>query len=399
MTFDQARRELLERSPSVIEWSLHPTQLLLERLGHPEQHFPAVHVAGTNGKGSVCHLVYGALRRAGFRVGLYTSPHLVDVRERFIVNERPIPEESFADWVDAILPGVEESRASFFEATTAIAFADFAARGVDIAVVEVGLGGRLDATNVLRPLVSAVTQIARDHTDYLGDSLAAIAREKAGIAKRGRPLVIGETDRDMVAIMEETARAAGATVVTVPPGERYGKPLGSYGPHQRRNAATALRVLHELPASFRPADDVIAAAFAGVRIAGRFDVRGRWLFDVAHNPNGVDALLEALAEFLPRRPLHALVGILGDKDWRGMLERLRGAADRIWLTNPPTAPHERQWDLHAVADEVGLDCVIQPDFDSALRQVQPGAETILVTGSFHTVGDAFARLPGFAPLG
>ncbi|MBI4503441.1 MAG: bifunctional folylpolyglutamate synthase/dihydrofolate synthase [Gemmatimonadetes bacterium] len=390
---------MLARSPSVIEWSLRPTQAILERLGHPERQFPVVHVGGTNGKGSVCHLVYRTLRQAGFRVGLYTSPHLVDVRERFIADERPIPEDAFSAWVDAILPAVEESGASFFEATTAVAFADFAARGVDIAVIEVGLGGRLDATNVVEPLVSVVTQIARDHTDYLGESLAGIAREKAGIAKPDRPLIIGETNPDLVGVMAEVARAAGARVVTVAPEARYGQPLGLYGPFQRRNAAIAKRALEELPSGLRPSDECVSQAFAATSIPGRFDVRGKWIFDVAHNSNGVDAMLEALAELQPRRPVHALVAILRDKDWRPMLRKLRHAVDRVWLTEPPTAPDERRWNLSEVVAAVGPDFLVQSDFERALQDVQSGAARVLVTGSFHTVGDALARLPGFAPLG
>src|SRR6185503_1718115 len=154
-------------------------------------------------------------RAAGWRAGLYTSPHLVDVRERFIVNDRPIPAEAFAEWTARILPTVEETGASFFEATTAIAFADLAARQVEIAVVEVGLGGRLDATNVLTPVVSAITHIARDHTEYLGESLEAIAREKAGIAKPGTPLIVGESDPEIVSVIRDAASASGAPIVVV----------------------------------------------------------------------------------------------------------------------------------------------------------------------------------------
>lgn len=356
-------------------------------------------MGGTNGKGSVCALVYRALREAGFRVGLYTSPHLVDVRERVVVDDRPIPPEAFAQWTAAMLPTVEETRASFFEATTVIALADFAARGVDVAVVEVGLGGRLDATNVLSPLVAAITQIALDHTEYLGASLAEIAREKAGIAKRGRPLIIGETEPEIVKVLSTTAATLGARVVIVPREDRYEGPLGLAGSHQTRNAATARAVLLELPDHLRPPDDVVRRAFGAAWLPGRFDRRGKWIFDVAHNPSGFDVLVEALRRQSPRRPLHALVGILADKDWAAMLGRLSSFVDRGWLTDPPSAPESRRWNLAAVADVVGKQFTIQPDFDRALAEVQRDAATVLVTGSFHTVGDALARLPGFAPLG
>ena len=315
------------------------------------------------------------------------------------MNDRPIPTEAFAKWTTALRPAVKESGASFFEATTALAFADFAARGVDIAVVEVGLGGRLDATNVLVPLVSAVTHIARDHTEYLGAGLEGIAREKAGIAKPGCPLVIGETDPAIVRVISEVATAAGATVVVVPPRRRYEGLLGLQGPHQRRNAATAQAVLAALPNAFRVHGLARQRAFAGTRVPGRFDRRGKWVFDVAHNPGGIDALLIALSEAKVPRPLHALVGILGDKDWREMLKRLREEMDRIWLTDPPSAPEDRRWDIEAAARETGGGVTVERDFDRALLACQHGAGSVLVTGSFHTVGDALSRLPGFAPLG
>ena len=155
---------------------------------------PTIHIGGTNGKGSVATLLASALREAGWRVGLYTSPHLASFRERIRVDGVPIGEEAMAMWTERLHPLILERKATFFEATTAIAFADFAARGAEIVVAEVGLGGRLDSTNVLRPLVSAVTKIERDHMKYLGDTLELIATEKAGIAKPGTPFVIGERD-------------------------------------------------------------------------------------------------------------------------------------------------------------------------------------------------------------
>ena len=361
-------------------------------------------------------LTYAALREAGASAGLYTSPHLVDVRERIVVDDRPVSQEAFARWTERLRPAIERSGASFFEALTAIALADFASRGVDVAVVEVGLGGRLDSTNVVQPLGCAVTNIAVEHTEYLGDTLAAIGREKAGIAKRGAPFVIGEADPEISALLAYEAAERGAQpIVTVLPGMEYAGPLALQGPHQRRNAAVAAALLDALPEAWRPAPAAVAAGFARARLAGRFDRRGRWIFDVAHNLAGIQVLLGALRNAQPDRPLHALVGILTDKAWRDMLAGLSQVVDRIWLTTPPTAPPERRWDLGEVGRAVGRSGgpdvpgppgwltarppVIEPDFDRALRDVREGAGTILVTGSFHTVGDALARLPGFTPLG
>jgi dihydrofolate synthase/folylpolyglutamate synthase len=396
---------------------LDPTRALLAELGHPEGEYATIHIGGTNGKGSVAALAYEALRVAGFSAGLYTSPHLVDVRERMVVDDRPITPQAFAGWTERLRGTIERVGASFFEATTAIALADFAARRVDIAVIEVGLGGRLDSTNVIRPLASAVTTIALEHTDYLGDTVEAIAREKAGIAKAETPFVIGEPGAAAAEVLRDVAQANGARpIVTVAPGVEYEGPLGLEGPHQPRNAAVAAALLAALPDRWRPPPAALAAGFARARVPGRFDRRGRWIFDVAHNPAGMAVLLEALAKTQPPRPVHALVGILRDKAWAEMLEVLAGAVDRIWLTMPPTAPKDRRWDLAEVGNAVGaaraveavrdagggvppLPPVVQPDFDLALQDVQQGAGTILVTGSFHTVGDALARLPGFTPLG
>lgn len=376
-----------------------------------------MHVGGTNGKGSVAVLCYRALCEAGFSVGLYTSPHLVDLRERMVVDDRPISHEAFGGWAARLRPAIERTGASFFEATTVIALADFAARGVDLAVVEVGLGGRLDSTNVVDPLGSVVTTIALEHTRYLGETLEAIAREKAGIAKRGKPFVIGERDPAIAEVLRAAAEERGASpIVAVPPKATYQGPLGLAGAHQRRNAAVAEELLAALPGRWRPEPGAIRQGFARARLPGRFDRRGRWIFDVAHNPAGVAVLIAALEEAPPARPLHTLLGILGDKAWPEMVAALAAVSDRLWLCEPPSAPPERRWDLDEVARAVapsdagesrvaglpgGRDrrLVIEPDFDRALQDVQVGAGTILVTGSFHTVGDALARLPGSAPLG
>jgi dihydrofolate synthase/folylpolyglutamate synthase len=376
---------------------------LLEALGHPERQFPAVHVGGTNGKGSTCAFLVAALRARGFRVGLYTSPHLVSVRERVLVNGEPMSEEAFAEWAAVLEPHIERTEASFFEAMTAIGFADLASRDVDIAVIEVGLGGRLDSTNVIRPLASVVTKIALEHTDYLGRDLATIAREKAGIAKPGVPFVTAEPDPEVRQVLVEEAQRRGAEpVVRVTPGDApQGLELGLRGAHQWANAWVALGALNALPPPFGPFGPWLPPSFAEAYVPGRFDVRGRWIFDVAHNPDGMAVLVAALQEYHPPRPLHALVGIRNDKDWPPMLAALQPEVDRLVLTVAPSVPGPQRWAEQDFADGrlPGGSARFEPDFDRALAQVQVGARTVLVTGSFHTVGDAMARLPGFAPIG
>jgi dihydrofolate synthase/folylpolyglutamate synthase len=411
LTYDEALDFLFPRT-TTIKFGLGNTRALLKAVGSPHEVMPSVHVGGTNGKGSVCTLVAAALREAGWRVGLYTSPHLISFRERIQVDGVPISEQAVAMWTGRLMSSILERKATFFEATTALAFADFAARGVEIAVVEVGLGGRLDSTNVVHPLVSGVTKIARDHMKYLGDTLELIACEKAGIAKPGVPFVIGETDPALVDVLRrEAQRAVGrsdgrtggrvdsADVRVLPPDYEWCGPLSLAGPHQRRNAAVAHGMLMALPERYRPRDEEIDRAFGSIRVAGRLDRRGRWLFDVAHNPDGMRSLVAALRDIRPAQPLHALVSILGDKDWPEMLVQLDQAIDRGVLTIAPTAA-ARGWDIEWLGrwlrdptrPRPHATWTLIPDFEEALATVREGAGTVLVTGSFHTVGDVMSSL-------
>jgi len=247
-----------------------------------------------------------------------------------------------------------------------------------------------------------VTKIAREHTDYLGTDLADIAREKAGIAKSGVPFVTGERDP---AVRQELAAEAGrrgaAPVILVditrPPTRR----LGLVGRHQQANAWVALEALNRLPPPFGPAGDTWPESFGRAYVPGRFDVRGKWIFDVAHNPDGALVLAETLRDCNPPRPRHALVGVLGDKDYLGMIDALAPQVDAFVFTVPDTAPERRRWDLGRLERELGGLAVaraFEPSFAGALERVGVGAATVIVTGSFHTVGDALARLPGFAPV-
>jgi dihydrofolate synthase / folylpolyglutamate synthase len=412
LTYDEALEFLFPRT-TTIKFGLATTRALLRSVGNPHEVMPSVHIGGTNGKGSVSTLVAAALREGGWRVGLYTSPHLISFRERIRVDDVPISEQAVAMWTGRLMPSILERKATFFEATTALAFADFAARGVEIAVVEVGLGGRLDSTNVIQPLVSGVTKIERDHMKYLGNTLEQIACEKAGIAKPGVPFVIGETDSGLVEVLRREARravasgtrgaggggASAADIRVLPPAYEWCGPLSLAGPHQRRNAAVAQGILCALPAPYRPTSEQIERAFGEARVPGRLDRRGRWLFDVAHNPDGMRSLVNALTVLRPARPLHALVSILGDKEWPEMLVQLDQAIDKGILTIAPTAA-VRGWDIEWLRrwlrdpnrPPAHAEWTLIPDFKSAITKVQEGAGTMLVTGSFHTVGDVMTAL-------
>jgi dihydrofolate synthase/folylpolyglutamate synthase len=406
LSYDEALAFLFPRT-TTIKFGLATTRALLKSVGDPHQVMPSIHVGGTNGKGSVCNLVASALCETGWKVGLYTSPHLASFRERIRVDGIPISEQAVAMWTERLRPLILERRATFFEASTAMAFADFAARGAEIVVVEVGLGGRLDSTNVLRPLVSAVTKIERDHMKYLGDTLELIAAEKAGIAKPGVPFVVGERHPSLVEVLRREARkavarldpAGRADVRVLPPDYEWIGPLSLAGPHQRRNAAVAHGVLMALPERYRPPLEAINAGFACASVPGRLDRRGKWLFDVAHNPDGIRALVRALESLRPPRPLHALVSILGDKEWPEMLVQLDRVIDRGVLTVAPTAASRgwnavwlRRWLRDRGRPPARAVWTLVPGFTDALETVQEGAGTVLVTGSFHTVGDVMSAL-------
>ena len=393
-------------------------------LGHPERHFAAVHIGGTNGKGSTSTMLAEMLLAAGHRVGLYTSPHLVSFRERVTVDRVPIAEDAVTVWAARLEEPAARLGATFFEVSTALAFADFAARGVEIAVVEVGLGGRLDATNVLRPMASGVTRIAVEHTEYLGPDLPSIAREKAGIAKSGTPFVTTEADAVIAEVLLAEARVRGAVAewldpavsldgveagphgvrfdAVTPQGRYAGLEIGLSGAYQAQNALLAIRLAELVGPQWPVGESAMRAGLRAAHVAGRFDRRGRWIYDVAHNPDGARALVEALRSAAPPRPLVAVVAVLRDKAWKEMLQVLGGAVDRLVLTRAPSAPPERAWDLDEVAawaQGQGLQASALPDFGAALEHAGHLGASVLVTGSFHTVGDALCRLPGAPPLG
>ncbi len=386
-------------------------------MGDPHLQLKSFHVAGTNGKGSVAAALEALLRSRGLRVATYTSPHLVDFRERIRVDGRLIPEEGVVSFIERWTADAERLGATFFEVTTALAFDWFARQHADVAVIETGLGGRLDATNVITPLVAGVTSIGMDHMDMLGSSIEQIAREKAGIFKPGVPAVIGERSRTVAAELARHAAAHGATQVTlvaeefatgdvrVGPegtvftlaveGERTAIRTPLIGEYQAWNTATAIAMLRAAGSSYAVPLDRCTDALRGITLPGRFDRRGKFIFDVAHNPAGIAVLVEVLAGIESARPLVALVGILSDKDWRGMIEQLAPVVDELITTTPPTAPAARRWDpalAAGYANALGANASAVPEFSDAVALAGDRGRTVLVTGSFHTVGDAMSCL-------
>jgi dihydrofolate synthase / folylpolyglutamate synthase len=417
---------LAARTTHGVRLGLDRTFALLAACGDPHKRLRALHVAGTNGKGSTCATLDAVLQRMGYRVGRYSSPHLIDFSERVLINGAAVSEASVLTWLQQHEADIESLGATFFEATSVMAFDLFVQAGVDVAVVEVGLGGRLDSTNVITPMVAAVTAIGLDHREYLGETLTEIALEKAGIFKRDVPAVIGERDpqiiRALVAAAEKaeasnvivaadilplhsvSVSAQGTAIVLGDGATELTLTSSLVGAHQAQNVATAVSVLRAAPAEFHPSAEVLAAGVKNTRLAGRFQRVGPWLFDVAHNPDGIETVVGSIRAVAPDRPVSAILCVLSDKDWRAMLDALMPVVDRLWLTHAPTAPESRRWPLDDVAsyarDHAGAraEVLVEPDFSAVLQQAPRGAATVLVTGSFHTVGDAMQRLE-IDPLG
>ena len=422
-TYRDALDYLFARTTGGFKFGLERTVALLEHLGNPHRRYPSFHIAGTNGKGSSVATIKALLTARGMKVATYTSPHLVDFRERMIVGREPIPADDVTSFIEKHLPLIEEIGASFFEATTAMAFEYFARAGADVAVIEAGLGGRLDSTNVLDPIVAGVTSSGLDHTEYLGGTLEEIAGEKAGIFKPGRPAVIGERSSKIRDLLAERAVQAGASEVRIASeevmlervgvsasgttceiawrGERMTLRTPLAGEHQAANLAFSLVMLDAAGSDYATSLPTAARDLPSVRIPGRFEQVGRFIFDVAHNPAGSEVVVQTLLAISPPQPVTVVLCVLRDKDWRAMLTTLARVGSHFILTMAPTAPASRAWDLSeafAFARDKNISAEVESDFAAALTRAQEQSGTVLVTGSFHTVGDAMALLQ-VSPLG
>jgi dihydrofolate synthase/folylpolyglutamate synthase len=400
-----------------LKFGIDRMRVLVEALEHPEQRYPVIHVAGTNGKGSVSAMLDAILHAAGWRTGLYTSPHLVKLGERVQVDRRRLSEAEIIAYVNELRPVAgdlelfsADDHPSFFEFMTAMAFLQFARRQVDLAVVEVGLGGRLDATNVVQPEVGAITSIGLDHCDMLGDRLELIAAEKAGIIKPGCPVVLGR----MPAVAEEVIRviAAERQAPVVSVREEFGEEIDRYpatnleGDYQRWNAATATLVARLLPARWRLGEETIARGLVHADWPGRWQrmsIGGRPLImDASHNPEGaqvLDANLCRLVAETGRKPV-IMTGALGEYRARALLEVIGRHAREIHLA----IPHQAR-----ACSFAELEQCLPRAFDGRLAHTTvadafPGAErctlggphdVVVVTGSIYLIGEVFERIePG-----
>ena len=408
----------------------HPTlermQRLCSAMGDPQHAAPVVHITGTNGKGSTSQIVTRLLMAQGLTVGTYTSPHLERLNERICRNGEPIADDELAEQVAALadLEGLIGVRPTFFELVTAAAYRWFADVAVDAMVIEVGLLGRWDATNVADGRVAVVTNVGADHMEYAGPMLADIAREKAGIVKPGSTLVLGETDPDLAAIFRAAGPAAvyerdvdfecvhnelalgGRLLDMRTPAARYDDVfLPLHGRHQGLNAVGALAAVEAFFDA--PVDrEVVDEAFAAVRWPGRFEVLGHQplvIVDGAHNPQGADACAEVMAEdFDPAGKRILVVGFLNGKDPGEMLAALRAdEADLVICCRPdsPRAVPASEIGLAARAlgcDEVEVIASVAKACDAALSRAS-GDDAVLVTGSLHVVGEARPHLVKVLP--
>jgi len=429
-------RNLLARWPeSQLEPSLSRIASLTTLLGDPQTSYPVIHVTGTNGKTSTARMIEILLRSYGLRTGLFTSPHLIDPRERICLDGEPVDAERFlgvwndvapyVDLVDANSTADGGPQLSFFEVMTALAFATFADAPVDVAVIEVGMGGSWDATNVAHGQVAVITPISLDHQNYLGDTLAAIAEEKSGIIKPESYVVIAGQDEEAAAVI--SARVAQVGAIAFREGIDFGlmdrqiavggqmlslQGIGGridevflplFGEHQARNAAVALCTVEAFMGAGKPPvdDDVIRAGFDQVTSPGRLEIVRRTptvLVDAAHNPAGAVALAHALEDSFEFATLVGIVGVLADKDPLHFLIALEPILSTMIVTEP-TSPRALSVDsLYAIAIEVfGEDRVIsQKSLSAALDQAVTLAEAdavyggggVLVTGSVVLVGEA-----------
>lgn len=402
-----------------VKVGLENMRRLLQRLGDPQRDLRCIHVAGTNGKGSTCAMIDSMLRASGAKVGLYTSPFLMRYNERMRINGQEIPDETVARLTTHIAKEVramEESGEGYptvFEIGTALMFCWFAEEKVDWAVVEVGLGGRLDPTNVLNPTVCVITRIGLDHTKVLGDTLPAIAAEKGGIIKPGVPVVLQAQEECVSRVIAQICQQQDAPLLdcaqTAPQDVRIGEhgaafaavfpnmerveySIGLCGRHQVDNAVTALAALSMLPEGARVDVPTLQRGLSQAQWPGRLEWMGNILLDGAHNPQGADTVAQYVRACLGSRRIVVLTGVMADKDVAHVVDCIAPLADRVLCVEPEHMPRamkaEQLADLYRVRTQKAVSAI--PDTGQALKAARENVgenDVILVCGSLYLVGE------------
>ena len=397
------------------EFNLDRMFALMDALGSPQEKYPIIHVAGTKGKGSVSALCASGLMAAGYRVGLYTSPHLLDYVERIQVDGEPITHEQMIELVEDVKPAVARiPKLTTFEITTALGFLAFAKQNVSAAVVEVGLGGRLDATNVITPKVSVITSLSYDHMAVLGDTLAKIAGEKAGIIKPGVPVVSAPQDNEALEVLERVAKERSCPFILVGRDVQFERLTSSLdgqslritdlrastlkiqlpllGEHQIQNAATAYAALKT--SGLEISDQAIREGFSQVKWHARFEVVRRdppVIFDSAHNQDSFEKLRQALDEYFPGRQVYLIFGASEDKNIPGMFQEMKGKIRKLIVTRADHPRALQPEDIIRLADQAGLEAEATTPVETAFRRALENSEKdgsiVLSAGSMFVTAE------------
>ena len=412
MSYPETVRFLYRLRLHGLKLGLENTLRLAGLAGRPQDRLRFIHVAGTNGKGSTCAMLESIYRRAGLRVGLFTSPHLVSFRERVQVNRRWISEAEVVSAVERLSPCLEQfpldHLPTFFEVVTVLALGYFADQQCDLVIWETGMGGRLDATNIVRPLASLITNIQFDHQRWLGSTRAAIAAEKAGIIKPRIPALTTTDDPEALEVIRQAAAHLEAPLSVVAGAESpdcelpFDWPVPLQGRHQRTNAALALATVRALRAQLPVPDEILREGLAGTQWAGRMQLVRQpngceVLLDCAHNLAGMEALLQTLAEEYPDRRPAFILGMLSDKDWEAMGALAASRAARVFPVSVHSERSTSPVELAAACRRARPDALVLPCRDLAEALAAARDEPlIVVAGSLYLVGEAMELL-GLAP--
>jgi len=391
MTYEQVLGYLDLLQPKAFRLELGPLIEACHIMGNPQDALSCVHISGTNGKGSTAAFLESILRGSGMKVGLYTSPHLVDVRERIQIGRGMISPESFSSLVERIREALPDDRMlSYFEFLTLISFVHFRDEGVDIAVYETGLGGRLDATNLINPKVSIITPISFDHVRHLGGSLKEIAAEKCGIIKRGVPTVVAYQPPDVMEVVRRFCDDVGSPLCLATPDE-VDTPLGLAGEHQRQNASCAVEAAGLLTqAGFSVSG--VGEALADTRWPGRLETvqkKPRVVLDGAHNASGAEALASFVRESFPRERSVLIMGVLADKDLSGMVRPLAPLFREVVCVPAPSERSASPKDISAAARSSGARIRTETELGAALDSTMKDLkedDVLVVSGSLTIVG-------------
>ncbi|MCK5741416.1 MAG: bifunctional folylpolyglutamate synthase/dihydrofolate synthase [Chlorobi bacterium] len=416
--------EVLDKLFGMLRFGIKPgldrTLALSEFCGSPHTTFPAIHVAGTNGKGSVCSMIASILSEAGFKTGLYTSPHILRFNERVKIDGQEISDEDIVAIAEKLMPESEKIGGTFFEITTVLAFKYFADNNVDIAIVETGMGGRFDSTNILSPLLSVITNIDMDHQEYLGYNIEAIAFEKAGIIKQDTPVIVARNTNQVVGVIKTQADEKNSDFRYIPDNcsgnilrftdklemnadiktasQTYQNlSIGLPGEHQIDNALAAIVAAEQLSDKYNISEDIIHRGIKNVKkncgLQSRIELirdNPPLIIDAAHNTAAVRALVETLqASDIESDKINIVLGLMKDKDVRSMLKLLRPICGKLYVCSPDNPRAMSADELMSLASDLGFKNIEK--FNSvaeAVKTALSSSETTVVTGSFFTISEA-----------